>query len=233
MTALFYLSRAELRRDAPVAALRPLLAPVGESARVAAGHRIVWTLFADAPDRERDFLWREASPGLFYFLSRRPPSDRHGLFVLDEPKVFAPSLALGDRLAFTLRANATTARVSQGKARANGRIRGKPCDVVMDALHGVPRAARADARQGAVMEAGLGWLAAQGAKAGFTLSTPIHVVSYRTLRVDHAGPAARLGVLDFEGVLEVNDPAAFVTALARGFGRAKAFGCGLMLVRRA
>ncbi len=41
------------------------------------------------------------------------------------------------------------------------------------------------------------------------------------------------GVLDLEGEIEVTDPAAFATALAQGFGRAKAWGCGMMLIRRA
>jgi len=35
------------------------------------------------------------------------------------------------------------------------------------------------------------------------------------------------------GALEIADPAAFLARLAQGFGRAKAFGCGLMLIRRA
>jgi CRISPR system Cascade subunit CasE len=34
-------------------------------------------------------------------------------------------------------------------------------------------------------------------------------------------------------VLEVQAPHVFVRALHRGFGKAKAFGCGLMLIRRA
>ena len=39
--------------------------------------------------------------------------------------------------------------------------------------------------------------------------------------------------LDFEGVvLTVSDPAALVPAIAHGFGGAKAYGCGLMLIRR-
>ncbi len=41
------------------------------------------------------------------------------------------------------------------------------------------------------------------------------------------------GVLDYEGVLTVEDPVLFLSALTVGFGRARAFGCGLMLVRRA
>jgi CRISPR system Cascade subunit CasE len=42
-----------------------------------------------------------------------------------------------------------------------------------------------------------------------------------------------LSTLDFEGVLAVTDPPIFLAALASGFGRARAFGCGLMLIRRA
>lgn len=250
MTETLYLSRARLRHDAPVAALRPLLAPAADSARMAAGHRLVWTLFADAPDRDRDFLWREAEPGLFYFLSQRPPVDRLGLFELAEPKPFAPVLQAGDRLAFALRANAT---VSRGGGPGQ---RGKPCDVVMDALYKVPRGERAAARRRVVETAGRAWLAAQGARAGFTIgdagpttddendaasdrsasdrsAVGVRVMGYRAIRLDRPGSAAQIGVLDFEGVLEVRDPGLFVNALARGFGRGKAFGCGLMLIRRA
>ena len=38
--------------------------------------------------------------------------------------------------------------------------------------------------------------------------------------------------MDCEGVLAVNDPNAFAAALVNGLGRAKAFRCGLMMVRR-
>lgn len=242
------LSRARVRRDAPVSALRALLVPSAESARVGAAHRLVWTLFADSPDRARDFLWREAEPGLFYLLSRRPPEDRHGLFDLDAPKPFEPRLSPGDRLAFALRANATVARVPAGRAGAREGVRGARCDVVMNAIHALPPQARPAERARAVAREGRRWLERQGERAGFVLPaatgrkeedendaapSALRVTGYRTMRVDHGGPAARLGVLDFEGVLEVRDPAAFVTAIGQGFGRAKAFGCGLMLVRRA
>jgi CRISPR system Cascade subunit CasE len=39
-------------------------------------------------------------------------------------------------------------------------------------------------------------------------------------------------VLDINGVLTVKDPERFLVALASGFGRARAFGYGLMLIRR-
>jgi CRISPR system Cascade subunit CasE len=40
-------------------------------------------------------------------------------------------------------------------------------------------------------------------------------------------------MLEMTGRLEVNEPEAFLSHLSQGFGRAKAFGCGLMLIRRA
>lgn len=231
------LSRARLRRDAPAAALRALLVPTEEGARIGAGHKLVWTLFADEPDRSRDFLWRESEAGVFYLLSSRPPEDRHGLFELDPPKPFAPELRTGDRLAFSLRANATVAR-----GGGDGR-RGKPCDVVMDAIRNIPPGARAAARSEAVEAAGTRWLQAQGERRGFAIVCDrdedgeserpmLRVTAYRTIRVEHAGPTARLGILDFDGALEVRDPQLFLDAIATGFGRAKAFGCGLMLIRR-
>jgi CRISPR system Cascade subunit CasE len=61
------------------------------------------------------------------------------------------------------------------------------------------------------------------------------VTGYRTLRLDRAGRGAeaRIGVLDFEGTLEVTNPTSFIEAIGHGLGRSKAFGCGLMLIRRA
>lgn len=243
MTVPLYLTRATMKRHVPAAALRTLLLPDDAGRRAGAAHRLVWTLFADAPDRERDFLWRETDAGTFYLLSRREPDDRHGLFDLDVPKSFAPHLSVGDYLAFSLRANATVAK------KAEGRARGKPADVVMAAIRDVAPGARAEHRVAAVGSAGRRWLEAQGARCGFALapgtidddddadddrdaSVALRVTAYRTLRVDHRGPDARIGVLDCEGVLEVRDPGTFVESVARGFGRAKAFGCGLMLLRR-
>ena len=248
-----FLTRARLRADAPGAALRPLLVSGNGSERVSAGHRLVWTLFGDTADRTRDFLWREAEPGLFFVLSSRLPEDHSGLFELDEPKPFAPSLNAGDRLGFTLRANATVSRGGKGKRR------GTVSDVVMDALHSVPPGERAAARGKAVAQAGSRWLASQAGKAGFSVGAEpnpqkidgfehspargdetaavdgnsVVVSAYRTIRLDRRrGDSASLGVLDFDGVLKVRDPVLFVASVLKGFGRAKAFGCGLMLIRR-
>jgi CRISPR system Cascade subunit CasE len=245
-----YLSRARLRHDAPEATLHQLLSR-GFRVRTAAGHRLIWTLFSDAPERTRDFLWREAEPGVFYLLSPRPPEDRLGLFTLDTPRPFAPVLAVGDRLRFLLRANATVARSSIGKPQPNGRSRGGRCDVVMDALHGVPRGERAAERPRILPLVAREWLSRQGETHGFALAPAesvemweaeddevgdpaLWVKEYRTVRIDRGARTKpmELGLLDLEGTLVVRDPERFVAAVGRGFGRAKAFGCGLMLIRR-
>lgn len=237
MRELFF-SRARLRRDVPAAALWHELAPADDDRRMQTSHRLVWTLFADAPDRTRDFLWREAEPGAFYFLSSRPPEDRHNLFDLDAPKVFAPTLRVGEVLRFSLRANATVAR---RPANAIGKARGKPCDVVMDALYRLPEGSeRGPARRDAIHTAGYAWLCSRGETSGFRLlgveegreTARACVTGYRVMRLDRGNADMRIGILDYEGALVVTDPSRLLEAVAHGFGRAKAFGCGLMLIRR-
>ena len=52
---------------------------------------------------------------------------------------------------------------------------------------------------------------------------------------DHRGPRRdqpQFGVLDMSGVVRVEEPALFLERIAQGFGRAKSFGHGLMLIRR-
>jgi len=224
-----YLSRVRLRRDAPSVALARLLVPDGATARAAAAHRLVWALFADGPTRTRDFLWREENPGQFMLLSARAPVDAHNLFDIDPPKDFAPALAVGDRLGFTLRANPVVARsCTPGK-------RGKRHDVVMDLLRHEPREQRAAARPEAIIAAGRAWLARQGEAYGFASNGDAAVDGYEQVRIprDKRGKPITFGRLDISGVLEVRDPDRFLAALASGFGRARAYGCGLMLIRRA
>ena len=41
-----------------------------------------------------------------------------------------------------------------------------------------------------------------------------------------------VGLLDVRGILSVKEPDTFLATLGTGLGRARAFGCGLMLIRR-
>ncbi|GIX15249.1 MAG: type I-E CRISPR-associated protein Cas6/Cse3/CasE [Paracoccaceae bacterium] len=218
---MMYLSRLTLARKPDVAALGQLLEPAHAGRRMDAQHRLIWSAFAGDPAASRDFLWRDMGRGQFMVLSPRPPS-ASALFEPPEVRPFHPDLAPGDRLAFVLRANATRDRKGVGRV-----------DVVMDALKPVPKPERAARRMEIARNAGKDWLAGQGARAGFRL-LDCHVAAYAQRDLPGRGPRPpRFGVLDLEGVLEVADPPAFLARLCRGFGRARAFGCGLMLIRRA
>lgn len=226
MTGL-YLSRATLRRDAPILALARALIHEDEGVRIGAAHRLVWTLFGDSSERRRDFLWRAKGQAGFLILSARPPQDPEGLFDL-ETKPFAPVLRAGQRLRFSLRANPVVAiPLAQGQ-------RGKRHDVVMHALCAVPPGQRAAARREAIETAGRAWLHRQAQRAGFRVEDGVAVDGYEQLRIPREkAPAMRLSVLEFDGVLTVGDPEGLLAAMTRGFGRGRAFGCGLMLIAPA
>ncbi len=230
MTDLLYLSRARLRRDASLKALAPLLlSPRADgSPTVHPGHHLVWSLFADGSGRRRDFLWREMQTGVFLILSARPPRDPHDLFDLAEPKPFSPVLLAGDRLAFSLHANPVVRRRDPSRGRSTKH------DIVMDALRSHPADERARRRLDAIRDQGLAWLERQASKAGFVIgSRDVQVDGYEQRRVARrAGAPMSYSTLDFTGILTVSDPAAFLPALSNGFGAAKAYGCGLMLIRR-
>lgn len=175
------------------------------------------------------FLWRQTGPGAFLALAARPPSDPHNLFVLDW-KPFEPTLRAGQRLGFKLRANPVIA-----SAPAASGQRGKRHDVLMHALYKLPREQRATERAAVIRAAGTAWLAHQGQTHGFEVeASSLAIDGHDQVRIPR--PSRRpivFSVVDFEGVLKVREAAQFLDRLASGFGAARAFGCGLMLIRRA
>jgi CRISPR system Cascade subunit CasE len=232
-----YLSRVRIAHGGDLDALRPLLDPgalhagaldpLQQGQRSDAHHRLIWSLFADTPDRRRDFLWRDEGGGRFTLLSQRPPGTSR-LFDPPEVKPLAPALAPGDRLAFTLRANATRDR--------SGAKQDRRVDVVMHALREVPPDSRAARRMDIAQAAAADWLADQGGRNGFTpdqVTAGDYSVAALPGQVGRRRDRPQYGILDLTGVLTVTDPTAFLARLGQGFGRARAFGCGLMLIRRA
>ncbi len=203
----------------------PLLNPDHHSQAADSHHRLLWSLFSDSVTRKRDFLWRHDGGGQFFTLSARIPKE-NDLFLPAETKLFEPNLRSGDRLHFVLRTNATRTR----KQPDGSKLR---ADVVMDRLHAVDANRRAEKRQEFAMAAAEDWMKGQGERCGFRPLETL-VESYRTLDLKRRhGRRATLGILDLGGRIEVTDPGVYLSALAQGFGRAKAWGCGLMLIRRA
>lgn len=199
-------------------------------------HQLLWTLFADTSEGERPFLFRQEmeeaangkSQGLprFYVYSTRRPEAVAGLDVQCKP--FAPQLAKGERLAFRLRANPTVAK-SAGEGQRSHRA-----DVLMNARKPFsPGERTSQACVDAMETAAREWLASRAPSWGFHLPVEPEVGAYR----QHAlpkdkGRSIRFSSVDYEGLLEVTDPRRLIETLAHGVGRAKAFGCGLMLLRR-
>jgi CRISPR system Cascade subunit CasE len=200
-----FLVRARLKQDASIAAIASLLLPAEPAARVGAAHRLVWSLFAGDAARRRDFLWREDAANHFYILAPEKPAES-AIFDV-QAKLFAPHLAAGDLLQFSLRANATRACKPPGSE-----ARGKRADVVMARLPG--KGERAAARPSIIQEAGAAWLTAQGARHGFSLIGKPAVDGYTRLKLPRAGAGKiEMSTLDFSGVLEITDPAALLQKL--------------------
>jgi CRISPR system Cascade subunit CasE len=231
MTANLILSHARLR--APAAVLLP--EDVGQPAEQA--HRALWSLFADTGDDDsgakRDFLWRDEGEGRYVLLSSRPPTDAHNLFELTSEPLAA--FNIGDTFSFALRVNPviTTARTADELDRHGNRARGQKIDVVQQAMKRVPKGASLAQRAQATYDAGSAWLDAQGSKAGFKFTVPPVVTAYAPASRD--GQKSRIvsfSELDISGQIKVTDPAAFAAKLAVGFGSAKAYGNGLMLLSK-
>ncbi len=219
-----YLSRIKLNSHAPMRALSGLLEPNDLNARIDINHRLIWTLFSDGPDRSRDFLWRADFRNQFFTLSSRPPQ-ANDLFGPLETKEFSPNLASGDKLGFVMRANATRAKQFKEGVR-------RVC-VVMEQLHEIEPKHRAEQRLKLAESAANDWMNRQAETRGFILRS-LTVEDYRTIRIKRGQGNKRAvhGILDLRGTLDVDDPNTFLSALSTGFGRAKAWGCGLMLIRR-
>jgi CRISPR system Cascade subunit CasE len=188
---------------------------------------------------------------VFYVLSQQMPEDRSGVWQI-EAQQYSPDLCGGDWLAFKLRINPVIlAKTERSKEEQQAWLKNRQAnnfkqkdptkkrvrhDVVMDAKlkmdwTNLPKENRPTLSQVAY-DAGSRWLLDRAEKLGceFDAST-LRVDGHDTWRQRH-GKKIELSTLDFEGILRVAEPECFLKTLLKGIGPAKAFGCGLMLVRR-
>lgn len=193
-------------------------------------HRLLWNLFSDGPERRRDFLYRRLDTHRILAVSVRPPQAARG-WVRTRP--YEPKLSAGQRLVFSLRVNPVVSRRDDDKRQHRH-------DVVMEAKkqlerQGVPKEKWPQPAELA-REAGLAWLASRTAQAGFKAEPrEVLVEGYAQHRLDspRKGRAAQFSSLDVSGLLTVEDPVLFRDALFNGLGPAKAYGCGLLLIKPA
>lgn len=224
-----YFSKAVLSREALGQDRNWELATNGYRA-----HQLVWSLFSDRDDRDRDFIFRwendQRRPVLFT-VSERKPRDAEGYFEKLASKPYEPSLQTGQPLAFALRANAVVKkRDDQGKQKVH--------DVVMNAKYEMRKNGEwkeCDLTQAQLVNReGVKWLESRQEQYGFTLNTDqVMTEAYERHEFNKSGNKQRvvIATIDFRGQLEVADPERLKQALFEGVGPSKAFGCGLMMVR--
>lgn len=207
-------------------------------------HQWLWHFFPAPDGTERDFLFRRRDSGdlpRFYVVSKRPPQSGGTTWQV-QTREYAPKVEAGMRLTFDLRANPVIAHSIDGK--------GSRHDVVMHEkkrllqARGLPNweawSADRTTADGApdprpplyelVHRTCTEWLKGKAERCGFTLEeSRLDIAAYQ----QHGGKKGQLrfSTVDFSGELAVSDPDQFTTALRSGVGRAKAFGCGLLLIR--
>lgn len=194
-------------------------------------HQLIWKLFADHPDRRRDFIYRYESVDSwpsFYTVSGRVPTDNTGLWEI-RTKEYRPNLRAGQRLGFSLRANPVRTRHD-----ANGKQQRH--DVVMEEKVKSRNLGKEIDLPEIVQEQGYLWLEKRSASQGFHVSaTEVRVDGYQQHKLfkGQGNKPVTFSAVDFNGVLTVSEPDVFIeNSLFGGCGPAKSFGCGLMLVRR-
>ncbi len=227
-----YFSLVQLQPDSPQAQrqLREL-SWHGDAYR---DHCLIWKLFpAEGYDRDFVFRRRQQPGGLsYYVVSNRPPQLASGIFTV-HTKPYQPQLAAGEWVRFELEANPTVSR-KHGIAQAGGKPRSTRHDVLMDAKQSCRQAANsATGANDAMEDAAHAWLLNRAPRWGLQVQREsILTNAYTQHRLNSAGRNIEFSSLDYCGVAQVVDANLLLEALLQGVGHARAFGCGLLLVRR-
>jgi len=189
-------------------------------------HQALWNLFDRDPDASRDFLYRQegqADKLSFLVLSKREPNNNEGLWSV-QTKAFAPRLKVGQRLRFSVRVNPVIKRRDESGKQVRH-------DLVMDLRKRSGEAERSQAEL--VQQATRQWLSTRAEANGFTVhANSLIGEAYRQGRFKgKGGRSICFSTIDCAGLLTVADIERFQALLFSGLGPAKAFGCGLFLIR--
>ena len=202
-----------------------------------ADHQWLWNWFPAENGAPRDFLFRRHETdgaARFYVVSHRPPIEEMGAWHA-RTRDYAPQVAEGDRLQFELRANPTVRHGRDGKSKRH--------DVVMEAKkkmlidQGLARWVdwTSDEKpmvQDLVQAACTAWLERRAERLGFVPDRETLLIESYEQHREKPDQLLTFSTVDLTGQLTVTDPEAFNAALLSGVGGARAFGCGLLLVRR-
>lgn len=187
-------------------------------------HRQLWKLFpgeeketrGNSDEARQGFLFKvedaqTGRPARLLVQSRNSPKPFPGIALIGT-KEFQPQPEVGQRLAFVLTANPVKT-ITDTQREAKPGKKSEKCRVPLIK----------DEEQRA-------WLARKfSAAAEIEAATVLpHAPTY----FRKGNRSGKLVTATFEGVLKVTEPAVLAGLLENGIGHAKAFGCGLLLVRR-
>lgn len=199
-------------------------------------HQWLWRFLPAPPGTARTFLFRRRdADGLprFYVVSAAEPAAPSPHWQVAS-KPYAPNLTPGDRLAFELRANpVVTSRSTNGKAARHDVVMQEKTRLLKDRQlarwadwHTPDRPPLDDLVQRTCSQ----WLLGRGQRLGMAIDEDtLGVEGYEQQRGKNG--ELRFSTVDFSGTLRVVDSGALRAALVGGVGHAKAFGCGLLLLR--
>jgi CRISPR system Cascade subunit CasE len=187
-------------------------------------HRQLWRLFpgearevrSNGEETRQGFLFRveehhPGQPARLLVQSRREPVSTSGLSIVGT-REFYPQPAADQRLAFLLSAN--------------------PVKTITDAERDTKPGKKSDKCRVPLIreEEQLQWLNRKF--IGVAEIEVATVLPHAPLYFRKGNRGGKLLTATFDGVMRVQDSAALVSLLENGIGHAKAFGCGLLLVRR-
>lgn len=186
-------------------------------------HRRIWRLFPEESEEHRQadeanrsgFLFRvednrPGNPARVLVQSSRPPQHAEGITLI-ATRTVNPQPTGGQRLAFLLTANPIK-NIKDAQLTEKPGKRRDTCRV--------PLIREQEQRD---------WLARK--LAGAAQIEAVSVLPHQPIFFRRGNRAGKLVTVTFEGVLRVEDPLPLVQRLQSGIGPAKAFGCGLLLVR--
>ena len=188
-------------------------------------HQKLWKFFDDDPNARRDFLFYR-DKNVYYVVSKRLPRAFDDLWIIDGSKNYNPFLEAGQKLSFKSRFNPI---VTKDKRRIDVVTYKK----MQMGYRSLPQSKRPDLNY-LTTEACAEWLKKRSGHHGFSFnSSEIIIHSYQKNRAwKKDQKSITYYSADVDGILTIVDVDKFKNTLFKGIGKGRAFGCGLMLIKR-
>ncbi|MCY4644774.1 MAG: type I-E CRISPR-associated protein Cas6/Cse3/CasE, partial [Bacteriovoracales bacterium] len=201
-------------------------------------HQALWELFDFDPRAKRDFLFHKIEKRRkpkYYVLSKRPPLSGKKLWHIDGPKKYDPCIREGQVLSFVLRINPVV--TVQENKREKKNAKSKRVDILtykkMQMNYRELPFEKKIPPQQLIQEGCLEWLEKRSENNGFIFKkNEVIIGGYQKNRAWSKNKSIVYNSADIMGRLTVCDEEKFKTALYEGIGRGRAFGCGLLLVKK-